>query len=187
VGGIGHVQGARRVLLYGVTGSGKSTLARSLAEATGLAWTDVDQHTWRPGWTPVPDEEQRAYFATVVARDSWILDTAYSGWRDLVWSRVELVVALDLPRWRSLLQLLRRTATRVLTREPICNGNVETLRQALSSDSIVRWHFRSWARKRAQIEAWATDPGGPTVVRLRSRREVDAWLAGVRSGSSSSH
>jgi len=90
-----HLGGARRILVYGVTGSGKWTLARAIADATGIAWTDVDEHTWRPGWTPVPDEEQLRYFTDVCAREAWILDTAYHRWRHVALERAEVIVALD--------------------------------------------------------------------------------------------
>ena len=185
--GIGHVDGPRRILLYGVTGSGKSTLARALAEVTGLPWTDVDAHTWRPGWVAVPDEEQRALFAEVCARDEWVLDTAYRQWREPIVARAELIVALDYSRWVSLQRLLRRTVKRLITREAVCNGNVESLRMALSRESIIAWHFRSFARKRAQIRAWTVDPTAPPVVRLTSPRATSAWLDRVRGEAPARH
>jgi hypothetical protein len=40
-----HVDGDRRVVVYGVTGSGKSRLARQLSDASRIPWTDVDAHT----------------------------------------------------------------------------------------------------------------------------------------------
>ena len=38
----------------------------------------------------------------------------------------DLVIALDYPRLTSLGRLLRRTATRIVDRRQVCNGNVET-------------------------------------------------------------
>jgi hypothetical protein len=93
-----------------------------------------------------------------------------------VLARAQLVVGLDYPRWLSLSRLVRRTAVRSLTRERICNGNVESVRQMFSADSIVRWHFTSFARKRQRIRAWEADPDGPAVVRLTSPRETRRWL-----------
>ena len=172
-------QAARRILVYGVTGSGKSTLARRIADATGLPLHLVDELTWLPRWTPVPEDEQRARFVEICARDEWVLDTAYKTWLEVPLARAELLVALDYPRVVSLGRLLRRTAMRILDRRPICNGNYETLRQALSSDSIVAWHFRSFSRKRRQIRAWAAHSPGPTVLMFRHPRETEAWLTGV--------
>ncbi|HAS11504.1 MAG TPA: adenylate kinase, partial [Acidimicrobiaceae bacterium] len=43
-------------------------------------------------------------------------------------------------------------------------------------DSIIRWHFRTFSTKRAQIDEWVADPSGPPVVRLRSPAETERWL-----------
>jgi len=171
--------GPTRILVYGVTGSGKSTLAARIGTRLGLPYHAVDDLTWEPGWVEVPKPVQRERIAAICAGDAWVLDSAYGSWSELVLARVELVVALDFPRWRSLGRLFRRTARRVVTREAICNGNRESLRVALSRDSIVAWHFRSFSRKRDRMRAWAADPGAPTVVLLRSPRAVAGWLAAL--------
>jgi adenylate kinase family enzyme len=170
---------ADRVLIYGVTGSGKTTLARQAAERTGLPWHSVDDLTWQPGWVGVPPEEQRRRIAAICAGERWILDAGYSRWIDVVLPRVDLIVALDYPRWRSLARLTRRSLARAMYRRTICNGNTETFRRMLSRDSILVWHFRTFARKRAQMRAWAADPAGPAVVRLASPAATRRWLAGL--------
>ena len=171
---------ASRVLIYGVTGSGKTTLARRVAERTGLPFHDVDDLTWEPGWIAVPPEEQRRRIAKICSDDRWILDSASTPWRDLVLARADLIVALDYPRWRSLAWLTRRTVGRVLTRRLVCNGNTETFRQMLARDSIIVWHFRSFARKRARMRAWAADRAGPEVVLLTSQAATRRWLASLQ-------
>jgi len=170
----------RRILVYGVTGSGKSTAATRLGAVTRLPVHLADELTWLPGWVPVDTETQRETFAAIAASDAWVLDTAYSSWLDLVLPRCELVVALDYPRWRSLAQLLRRTAVRIVDRRPVCNGNVETLRGAVSRDSIIAWHFRSFTRKRDRVEEWSRSTD---VAVLRFRRPADAerWLRALES------
>jgi adenylate kinase family enzyme len=169
---------AKRILVYGVTGSGKTTLAREIAAITGLPWHSMDDEVgWLPDWVERPRDEQRALVSKIVSSEEWVLDTAYGHWRDLVLSRAELIVALDYPRLVSLVRLTRRTARRIFTREMACNGNTESLRLQLSSDSILAWHFRSFARKRERITAWRADPSNPPVVRLRSSRKTDEWLA----------
>ena len=165
-----------RILVYGVTGSGKSTLAARIAERTGLPYHSADDLSWQPGWVPVPDEEQRRRIAEVCAGERWVLDAAYGKWREIVLDRTQLVVGLDYPRWLSLGRLLRRTLVRSVTRVRICNGNVESFRQVFSADSIIRWHFTSFANKRARIRAWAAESPGPAVVRLTSPRETRRWL-----------
>lgn len=166
---------ARRILVYGVTGSGKSTMAAQISAATGIGWYAVDELTWRPGWVEVPVEEQRELIQSICAGPEWILDAAYGKWLDIPLKRVEVVVALDYPRWFSLQRLVRRTVSRLVHGTEVCNGNRETLRRAISPrDSIIAWHFRSFRHKRSRMRAWIADPAGPAVLLLRSPR-ADAF------------
>jgi len=167
---------ASRILVYGVTGSGKSTLARQIGERTGLPWHSVDDLTWEPGWVEVPKDEQRRRIEAICREARWVLDTAYSSWLDVPMATAEMIVALDYPRWVSLSRLVRRSVRRVVRRELACNGNRETFAKLLGADSIVRWHFRSFPRKRARIRAWTAKPPVATVVTLRSPRETERWL-----------
>lgn len=165
-----------RVLVYGVTGSGKSTAALAIGARTGHPVTLVDELTWLPGWVPVEESRQRELIGEIVVGERWLLDSSYGHFLDLVLPRAELVVGLDYPRWLSLGRLVRRTVSGAITKEPRCNGNVETWRALLSRRSIIRWHFRSFARKRDRMRAWAAAPDGPEVLLFRHPRELEAWV-----------
>lgn len=166
-----------RILVYGVTGSGKTLLAERISHLTGIPWHSVDDLTWEPGWTEVPLDEQRRRFHEICAGQQWILDTAYGKWLDIPLARAELIVALDFPRWLSLFRLTRRSLTRALSGQPVCNGNRESFRRLLTKDSIIAWHFKSYSHKRHRIREWAADRDGPAVLRFASQREIERWLA----------
>lgn len=181
---VDHVRRADRILVYGVTGSGKSTAAGLLGERLGLPVHLADEEIgWLPGWVQRDEAEQRRIAARVVAGERWVLDTAYGTFRDVVLPRTQVVVALDYPRWLSLARLARRTLSRWATRTPVCNGNVESLSQILSRDSILLWHFRSYPRKTRTIRTWESAPDGIPVLRLRHPRELDHLLASLGSTS----
>ena len=166
----------RRLVVYGVTGSGKSTLAARLAALSGAPHVSVDDLLWRPGWVQLTDDEQAEALRPWAQRPAWVIDSLWSATRPVVLPRTDLLVALDYPRRVSLGRLVRRTWRRLRSGEEFCGGNTESWARSFSSDSIVAWHFRSFANKRATIAAWAADAGGPPVVRFASPREVDAWL-----------
>jgi adenylate kinase family enzyme len=192
-----------------VTGSGKSSAARAYAEATGLPEFSVDDYIgWLHGWEQRDAAEQCALGAAIAAQDRWVLDSAYSGWRDLVLSRAELVVALDYPRWLSLSRLVRRSVRRVVTGQVVCNGNRETFARMFAKDSVIRWHFQSFARKQAVIldmqagrdhSTGRVAPavgdlsegrnmqafrGAPSVIVFRRPRDLKNWIAGVAAAAS---
>lgn len=176
---------ARRILVYGVTGSGKSMAAERISASTGLPLTLADELTWLPGWVPVAEQRQRELFGTVVAEDRWVLDTAYGAWLDIVLPRVELIVGLDYPRWLSLQRLIRRTLVRAIDKKPICNGNTESLRGIFSQDSIIRWHFRSFARKRRRMRQWAAAQDGPPVLIFTRPIDLERWISRIGDTSNS--
>ncbi len=175
---------ASRILIYGVTGSGKTTLARRLAEVTGLPCHGVDDLTWEPGWVVKPDAEQRQLIADLCAGDAWIIDSAYGIWLDIPLSRVDLIIALDYPRWTSFMRLTGRCIRNLRTRTPICNGNYETWRNLVSPNSILVWHFRSFRRKRERMREW--ERRGMPVKRFLRPSEAEAWLASL-AGSATQH
>lgn len=170
-----------RILVYGVTGSGKTTAALAIGSRTGLPVTLVDELTWLPGWVPVGASVQREVIGDIVAGERWVLDSSYSDWLGFVLPRTELVVALDYPRRLSLARLVRRTVSRVITKEPLCNGNVEGWRNAVGRDSIILWHFQSFSRKRRRMRAWAADPQMPPVLLFRHPRELAAWISSLEA------
>lgn len=174
---------ARRVLCYGVTGSGKSTAAVALGEALGLPVHLVDEEFgWLPGWQQPNPDEMRRRVASAVAGEEWVFDSAYGLFRDVVELHADVVVGLDYPRWVSLFRLLRRTASRVRTKREVCNGNVETWRRVFSRDSILLWHARSFARKRAVMRDWLARPSGTPILLLRQPWELTQVLADLKRG-----
>ena len=177
------VASAQRVLCYGVTGSGKSTLAVRLGGILDFPMILVDEEMWQPGWVPVPDDEQDRIIGRRLAGQSWVLDSVYGRHHLGALARAEVVVALDYPRPVSLRRLVRRTASGIVSKEPRCNGNVESLGHALSRDSIVRWHFQSFARKRQRMREWYGDPSAPPVVLLSRPVDAHALLANLSRAS----
>ncbi len=56
-----------------------------------------------------------------------VVDGNYAVVRDLVWSRAETVIWLDLSRARVMWQVIRRTLRRAITREELWNREANAL------------------------------------------------------------
>lgn len=182
-------QGIRKVLCLGVTGSGKSTLAGELGRILGLPVHYVDEEIgWLPGWRSRPGSEQRELALRIAAEPTWVFDSVYGYYRHDVVERAELILCLDYPRFVSLGRLLLRTVRRVSTGQESCNGNRETWARVLGKDSIIRWHFSTFASRRRLMRDFEQTLGSDRVRRFASPRETRRWLASLeanRLGSNS--
>jgi adenylate kinase family enzyme len=176
----------RRVSVVGNSGSGKSTVGRAVAATLGVSYVEIDALFHLPGWQELPADELVAAIDERTSGEGWVLDGNYSAALDLVWSRADTVIWLDLPRSLVMRQVIGRTARRVLVRRELWNGNRERLRSALNPDpteSIIGWAWTRHAIYRERYLGRLADPrwAGLTVVRLRSRAEINEFLVARRA------
>lgn len=169
----------------GNAGSGKTTLARSLADRLGIAHVELDAVHHLAGWTPIDPQEFRRTVTALADEDSWVIDGNYGVVRDIVLARADTVVLLDLPKPVVMAQVIRRTLRRVASGEELWNGNREQWRDLFrpeKEENIVLWSWTQHAKHRRRYLDLITDPalGHVTVVRLRSRSEIDDWLAAAQ-------
>jgi len=78
---------------------------------------------------------------------------------------VELIVALDYPRWFSLQRLLRRTLARVVDKRRICNGNTETWRRMFSREVVSTGSTSRVGAHRGVVSTGSTDRDRDTAAR----------------------
>ena len=168
----------RIAIVASASGNGKTTLGRELARRLDVPFVELDALVHGPNWVETPDEELRAQVEPIVASPGWVIDGSYRRkLGDLVLERADAIVWLDLPIRVWFPRLVRRTVRRLRGREQLWNGNTETLKGAVwGRESLfgyaLRMHFdrrRRYPEELAQYD----------VVRLRSSRDVEAWLAGL--------
>ncbi len=174
--------------MVGCSGSGKTTLARSLAVESGARHIELDSIYHQPDWTPLDDEEFRTRVEEATREGRWVCDGNYSAIREIVWNRADTVVWFDLPFSVALARTIRRTVRRTLTREELWNGNREPMSNLWSLNpekSIIAWTATRHKQYRQRYAEAALSPewAGLRFVRLRSQREADGFLAGVRAAT----
>lgn len=168
----------QRILCHGVTGSGKSTLARELGSILHYPVHLVDdEFGWLPGWAQRDVTEQKALAVAAAAAPVWVFDSAYGPYRQDIVERSDLVICLDYPRAISLFRLLLRTVKRIMRRELVCNGNIETWKRTVGKKSILLWHFKSFAAKRRSMVELENRLGTDRVKRFVRPRDTKRWLA----------
>jgi adenylate kinase family enzyme len=155
---------------------GKTTLGRRLADRLGVPFVELDALHHGPGWTEATAEELRAKVEPILATDAWVIDGGYQGKiGTIVQDAADTIVWLDLPRRVWLPRLIRRTTVRIVRREELWNGNRESFRTALlGRDGLILFSLRQVRRRRAE---YPVRFASRNLVRLRSQKEVDRWLA----------
>ena len=89
---------------------------------------------------------------------------------------------LDLPFLRvTLPRVIRRTIRRAVRREELWNGNVEApLRTFFTErEHVVKWAISTRGKYAVEVPPLERNHPDLVIVRLRSQREVERWLAGA--------
>lgn len=161
----------QRVLVIGCSGAGKSTFSRRLAALTGLPVIHLDQEFWQPDWMPMAPAAWRARVAAMTAEPRWIMDGQFGGTLGLRLSRADTVFILDVPRWRCLTRVLRRTCWNFgRTRPDMAPGCAERL------DWEFLRYIWNYNRDHRPRHLAALDGFGGTVVILKRPSDVKACL-----------
>jgi adenylate kinase family enzyme len=162
----------------GTSGSGKSTLARRLGVLLDLPYTELDSLFHGPGWTANPAFDGAV--AALAAGQEWVVEFQYDQARPVLAGRTDLMVWLDLPRHLVMRRVVRRTVRRRIRREELWNGNREAPLRTVWTDPehIIRWAWDTHTHSGPRVDALLAERPEVVVVRLRTPREVERWLAG---------
>jgi adenylate kinase family enzyme len=167
----------QRVVIVGSSGSGKSTLARAIAARLRVPCIELDALQHGKNWTPRPT------FAADVERfsreASWVADGHYADVRDLLWSRADTIIWLDLPRMLIEWRVVRRSFLRWALRIELWNGNREPSPLGwIDPEHPVRWSWTKHVEYSKRHAARFADPAWShlTRIRLRTPREVRRFL-----------
>jgi len=184
----GSLNCEKRFVFVGTSGSGKSTLSRRTGEMMNLPVIELDSFFHLPNWQQRPYDEFDALVQEQIAiaeaeSKGWIVDGNYNSPVGLkVQAQANVIVWLDLPRWRVMCQLIPRTLRRVLTREKLWNSNREPWTNLYSWDpekNIIRY---AWLKCPVMHERYLQrmESGGwdhARVVRIRSQRDKEQFLS----------
>ena len=167
----------QRVMIIGQPGSGKTTLARELGVATRLPVFHIDQIHWMPGWVERDREEKARLCAEVHAQPQWVFEGGHaSTWPERL-ARADTVIWLDVPLWRRLFRVVRRTLSGYGRSRPDLPENCPERFSAEFYRYI--WRTRHSARRR-MANLIASAPPDKTVIKLSTLADVRAYLADIR-------
>lgn len=169
-----------RVIVIGNSGSGKTTLARTIAARRGLPHVELDALFHGPNWQRRPTFEDDVDRAT--REPQWVVDGNYTPVRELLWSRADTIVWIDLPRWLVEVRVMRRSFLRWARGEELWNGNREASPLGwVRWDHPVRW---SWKKHGEYLTLYGERFADAAFaharrLRLRSPAEVASFVASL--------
>jgi len=169
----------QRIAILGCGGSGKSTLARDLGRTLNLPVVHLDAHFWQPDWVETPIDDWVTRVRDLAAADHWIIDGNYSGTFESRLTRADTVIFLDLPRRICLYRIIKRRIQYAGTNRPDmgqgCPEHIDL--------TFFRWIWNFPRRRRPHVlAALLRLPASTRIFRLRSTRDVTAFLQGVQDG-----
>ena len=173
-------QALRRVSIIGVSGNGKTTFSKRLAAKIGAKAIELDAIVHQPGWREASAEDtRRAVVALMEKHDRWVIDGSYvKKLGDLVFEKADVVVWLDQPLPLVMTRLVKRALKDILTQRDMFNGNRQTWRYAFFvRDSLVGYALKEHFRRRRETPRYFAERPHLKLVRLRTPREVEAFLA----------
>jgi adenylate kinase family enzyme len=174
--------GPARIAIAGAPGAGKTTLAGRLSPLVDAPAVELDALAHGPGWTIRPEFADDVDSFTRGPR--WITEWQFDEARPVIAGRADTLVWLDLPTPLIMTRLVRRIVSNRVRRVPLWAGNIEQplWRVLVDRDHMIRWGHRSIGLVREQVRAAENEYPALRIVRLRSRREVAAFVATVGRG-----
>ena len=170
----------KRVAVVGTTGAGKTTFARALAARLGVSHVELDALFHEAGWKPATDADFRRRVTDATDAPGWVTDGNYSLVRDIIFGRADTIVWLDVPFLVLFPRVVSRTFRRMVSREPLWNGNREPWLAFVDPEAPVIWSIRTFRRRRREYpKLFATLRPAQAVHRLRTPREVEEFLRSI--------
>jgi adenylate kinase family enzyme len=175
---IGGRRMMQRIMIVGQPGAGKSTLAQALGARTGLPVVHIDHIHWQAGWIERPQAEKTKACLAVEAAEAWIFEGGHSTtWQNRL-ARADMLIWLDVPVWRRLWRVIRRTVVWHGRSRPDLPVHCP---DGFHKETLPFWRFiwrtRNTSRDRLQ-RLWDRAGDDKAKVRLRSLAEVRRFLNG---------
>lgn len=168
----------KRIIVVGSGGAGKSTFSKRLGELLGIDVIHLDQLYWRPGWVATPKDEWAATVGKLLERDAWIMDGNFGGTRQMRLDACDAAIWLDMPRRVCMYRILKRAIVYHNRSRP---DMAEGCNERLDWD-FIRWVWTYPKRARKRIARELEPASGKRIVILRSRRDAERFLSGMRDG-----
>lgn len=169
----------KRIVIIGTTGSGKTTLGENLGRILNVPVADLDVLNWENDWqeAPLAVFEERVIDAT--SGEGWIITGNYSRVQHLIWDKADTIIWLDYSFLVNLWRLSKRTWGRVMGKKLLWNtNNRETWGRVIGKDSIIRWFFKTYQRRKQETPKILAQPENQhlTIIHHQHPKDTERFL-----------
>lgn len=167
----------RRVIVIGGNGSGKTTFSVALAERLQLPLVHLDRLYWKGNWDHCTSEEFDTLLAQELEQPEWIIDGNFNRTIPVRLEACDTVFYFDFSTIRCLCGVL----SRVIRNHGKCRFDMGG-----NCPDRFDWHFfgdvlRFNRRNRKRYRRMLSECAGKQVVIFRNRRQVNSYLANLKS------
>lgn len=172
----------KRVLVIGNSGAGKSTLATELGRRLNLPVMRLDAYRWQSPTEKVPEPQFRTALNRLIKQPEWVMDGNYRKYLPVRLKRADTVILLDRPAWLCGWRVLRRHFQDGFAQESTA-ADGRNLIPIWTRDfaSFFWWVIWRYYRTNRPEVLRMLEPlsKSKSIVRLRTQREIDVWLASL--------
>ena len=167
-----------RISVIGSVGSGKTTLARRVSQRLAIPHVELDYLRWEANWVRAPKEIFRERVADSLTGENWVVDGHYGKVRDVIWGRADTLVWLDYSLLTVMSRITKRSLTRIITQQEVCNGNYETWGKLFSRKSVILHSLQSYHKRRRKYPVLFNQPeyAHLNIIHLRTPKAAEDWL-----------
>lgn len=100
---------AQKILVLGPYGAGKTNFSNELSTLLKIPVFHLDRYYWLSNWQTPKLDKWIAINRKLTMGKTWILDGNYIKTLDIRINEADLIIYLDINRWRSLYRIIKRT------------------------------------------------------------------------------
>lgn len=145
-----------------------------------MPFYELDYYSWQPNWQETDYGVFRQKTIELTSLNEWIIDGNYARNQDVTLPACDTVVWLDVSHYISIYRTFKRSFIRAISGEPLWHGNRESFRRMISKDSVLKYAFFSYKRKKLRYMVFMNEKYRDKLwIKIKNNREAKKFWEGL--------
>ncbi len=168
-----------KIWVRGVSCSGKTTLAGRLGRELKIPHIELDELFWLPDWKQRDREEFKELVKEKLAIPHWVIDGNYTSIEETVTDKCDYIIWLNYPLHKVLWRSIYRTFNRIVKKEKVCNGNLETWKLFMTKEgNMIFWVLSTYRKRQIQLKQAKQDY--TNIIEIRKESDIDKLIQSLQ-------